>query len=103
MLKKGKLEQLTDGDMYALLPQDTSENSGRRLRTAWLKQLTKKGIYKGSTTRRMTTGSKIKGTPVHVIHLDCNAPDFISLDDYVGTEEQDAGSGSGVPDQLEEV
>jgi hypothetical protein len=41
MLKKGKLEQLTDGDMYALLPQDTSENSGRRLRTAWLKQLTK--------------------------------------------------------------
>jgi uncharacterized protein (DUF927 family) len=68
-----------------------------------LKQLTKKGIYKGSTTRRMTTGSKIKGTPVHVIHLDCNAPDFISLDDYVSTEGQDAGSGGGVPDQLEEV
>jgi len=68
-----------------------------------LKQLTKKGIYKGSTTRRMTTGSKIKGTPVHVIHLDCNAPDFINLDDYVGTEGKDASSGGGVPDQLEEV
>ena len=68
-----------------------------------LKQLTIKGIYKGATTRRMTTGSKIKGTPVHVLHLDCNAPDFLSLDNYIPTEDGDAGSGGSVPDQLEAV
>ncbi len=68
-----------------------------------LKQLTEKGIYKGSITRRMTTGSKIKGTPVHVIHLNCNTPDFISLEDYVHTEGGNEGGGGGVPDQLEEV
>jgi hypothetical protein len=68
-----------------------------------LKQLTEKGIYKGSITRRMTTGSKIKGTPVHVIHLDCNTPDFVSLEDYVHTEGNNAGGGDSVPDQLETV
>ena len=61
-----------------------------------LKQLTIKGIYKGAVTRRMTTGTKIKGTPVHALHFDCNAPDFISLDDYIGSGVKDEGSGASV-------
>jgi hypothetical protein len=61
-----------------------------------LKQLTIKGIYKGGVTRRMTTGTKIKGTPVHALHFDCNAPDFISLDDYIGSGVKDESSGASV-------
>jgi hypothetical protein len=63
-----------------------------------LKQLSAKGIYKGATTRRMTTGTKIKGTPVHVLHFDCNTPDFITVDDYFEPETKDESSGSSVPD-----
>jgi hypothetical protein len=63
-----------------------------------LKQLSAKGIYKGATTRRMTTGTKIKGTPVHVLHFDCNTPDFITVDDYFESEAKDASGGSDVPD-----
>jgi len=59
-----------------------------------MKQLQTKGIYLGSTTRRMTSGTKIKGTPVHVMHFDCNAPEFINVDAYVGVEKEDEGSGS---------
>jgi len=58
-----------------------------------LKQLEGKGIYKGATTRRMTTGTKIKGTPVHVLHFDCNTPDFLNLDEIIA-----ADSGSPVQD-----
>ena len=61
-----------------------------------MKQLQIKGIYLGSTTRRMTSGTKIKGTPVHVMHFDCNAPEFINVDAYVGVEKTDEGSGSSV-------
>jgi hypothetical protein len=61
-----------------------------------MKQLQTKGIYLGSTTRRMTSGTKIKGTPVHVMHFDCNAPEFINVDAYVGVEKADEGSGSSV-------
>lgn len=63
-----------------------------------LKQLGAKGVYVGSTTRRMTTGTKIKGLPVHVMEFDCTTPDFINVDDYVPTGEGDEGSGSNVPD-----
>ena len=63
-----------------------------------MKQLQTKGIYLGSTTRRMTSGTKIKGTPVHVMHFDCNAPEFINVDAYVGVEKKDEGSGSSVSD-----
>jgi hypothetical protein len=61
-----------------------------------MKQLQEKGIYQGSTTRRMTSGTKIKGTPVHVMQFDCNAPEFINVDEYVGVEKADEGSGSSV-------
>jgi hypothetical protein len=63
-----------------------------------LRQLAAKGVYKGSTTRRMTTGTKIKGTPVHVIHLDCNTPDFLSLDDYITPENLNADREGDVRD-----
>ena len=63
-----------------------------------LRQLASKGVYKGSTTRRMTTGTKIKGTPVHVIHLDCNTPDFLSLDDYITPENLNADREGDVRD-----
>jgi hypothetical protein len=63
-----------------------------------LRQLASKGVYKGSTTRRMTTGTKIKGTAVHVIHLDCNTPDFISLDDYIAPENTNADREGDVRD-----
>ncbi len=61
-----------------------------------LKNLATKGIYLGATTRRMTTGTKIKGTPVHVLQFDCNTPEFISVDDYIKAESSDADSGGGV-------
>jgi hypothetical protein len=61
-----------------------------------MKALQTKGIYLGSTTRRMTSGTKIKGTPVHVMQFDCNAPEFINVDAYVGVEKKDEGSGSSV-------
>jgi hypothetical protein len=61
-----------------------------------MKVLQTKGIYQGSTTRRMTSGTKIKGTPVHVMQFDCSAPEFINVDDYVGVEKADEGSGSSV-------
>ena len=61
-----------------------------------MKELQTKGIYLGSTTRRMTSGTKIKGTPVHVMQFDCNAPEFINVDEYVGVEKADEGSGSSV-------
>jgi hypothetical protein len=61
-----------------------------------MKQLQTKGIYQGSTTRRMTSGTKIKGTPVHVMQFDCSAPEFINVDEYVGVEKADEGSGSSV-------
>jgi hypothetical protein len=63
-----------------------------------LKLLEGKGIYKGATTRRMTTGTKIKGTPVHVLHFDCNTPDFLNLDEIIETKAGDADSGSSVQD-----
>ena len=63
-----------------------------------MKVLQTKGIYQGSTTRRMTSGTKIKGTPVHVMQFDCSAPEFINVDDYVGVEKKDEGSGSSVSD-----
>ena len=58
-----------------------------------LKQLTARGVYQGSTTRRMTTGTKIKGPPVHVMQFNCDTPDFISVDDYL-----DASTGNTVSD-----
>ena len=61
-----------------------------------MKELQTKGIYQGSTTRRMTSGTKIKGTPVHVMQFDCSAPEFINVDEYVGVEKADEGSGSSV-------
>ena len=63
-----------------------------------LKQLGAKGVYTGSMTRRMTTGTKIKGLPVHVMQFDCTTPDFINVDDYVPTGEGDEGSRSNVSD-----
>jgi len=63
-----------------------------------MKELQTKGIYIGSTTRRMTSGTKIKGTPVHVMQFDCSAPEFINVDSYVGVEKADEGSGSSVSD-----
>jgi hypothetical protein len=63
-----------------------------------LKQLQARSIYLGSTTRRMTTGTKIKGTPVHVMMFDCSTPEFISMDDYIKAGADDADRGSGVPD-----
>jgi len=63
-----------------------------------LKQLETKSIYLGSTTRRMTTGTKIKGTPVHVMMFDCSTPEFISMDDYINPGATDADRGSGVSD-----
>jgi hypothetical protein len=56
-----------------------------------LKQLHEKGIYKGSTTRRMTTGTKIKGLPVHVIEFDCSTPEFINVDTYVESANENRG------------
>jgi hypothetical protein len=56
-----------------------------------LKQLHEKGIYKGSTTRRMTTGTKIKGLPVHVIEFDCSTPEFINVDNYVESANENRG------------
>jgi len=44
----------------------------------------------------MTSGTKIKGTPVHVMQFDCSAPEFINVDEYVGVEKTDEGSGSSV-------
>ena len=41
MLKKGKEAQLTDAELYALLPQDTSSDAGERLLKTWLDQLTR--------------------------------------------------------------
>lgn len=61
-----------------------------------MKELQTKGIYLGSTTRRMTSGTKIKGTPVHVMQFDCNAPEFINVDEYVGVETKDESSRSSV-------
>lgn len=56
-----------------------------------LRELHEKGIYKGSTTRRMTTGTKIKGPPVHVMEFDCNTPEFINVDTYVESASEDRG------------
>jgi len=42
MLVKGKKEQLTDSDLYALLPCDRSDDCGNRLLVAWLRQLRRK-------------------------------------------------------------
>jgi len=39
MLKKGKTQQLTDMELFALLPQDTSDDAGNRLLASWLNQL----------------------------------------------------------------
>jgi len=40
MLKEGKEHQLTDAELFALLPADTSNDAGDRLLKTWLDQLT---------------------------------------------------------------
>lgn len=60
-----------------------------------LNQLKSVGIYLGSTTKRLSTGTTIKSAPVNVLELNTNHADFVDLEIVVETlkeENEDRGS-----------
>jgi len=62
-----------------------------------LRQLEAKGVYKGTASKRLNTGTKIKGTAIHALVFDTNHEDFVSVEEIVTNEVANASSGSDVP------
>lgn len=56
-----------------------------------LQQLEKKGIFLGTTNKRLSKGMKIVSPGVHCLIFNCASSEFISMDDFVKTETTDAG------------
>lgn len=62
-----------------------------------LAQLKEKGILRKSKPKRLTKGTKIASLPVQCIVLDCNNPEFLSMDEIIAAEEEEHAGGG---DQL---
>lgn len=52
-----------------------------------IKKLQEKGIYKRTTTKRLSKGMKVVSLLVYCIELDCSSDDFINLDEYIRPED----------------
>jgi hypothetical protein len=59
-----------------------------------LSQLEKKGIFLGTTNKRLSKGMKVVSPGVHCLIFDCASSEFISMDDLVTPESSHAGGES---------
>lgn len=60
-----------------------------------LSQLEKKGIFLGTTNKRLSKGMKVVSPGVHCLIFDCASSEFISMDDLVTPDEGSHASGEG--------
>ena len=51
-----------------------------------LRALERKGIFKGTVTKRMSKGMKIVSSGVHALVFDCNNSDFFDVDKFVDSQ-----------------
>lgn len=56
-----------------------------------LSQLEKKGIFLGTTNKRLSKGMKVVSPGVHCLIFNCASSEFISMDDLVAPESSHAG------------
>ena len=56
-----------------------------------LEQLEKKGVFTGTMNKRLSKGMKVVSPGVHCLVFNCANSDFISIDDLVSVEANDAG------------
>lgn len=59
-----------------------------------VRKLEEQGILVGSGNKRLSKGMKVSSLPVHCLTLNCATEDFISIDDTVKAEVENAGRGS---------
>ena len=59
-----------------------------------LDDLEKKGVFLGTTNKRLSKGMKIVSPGVHTLIFNCANADFISMDTIVETEASDVGGES---------